>query len=104
MRQPTKTDYTIEMRDGVVEVIFNPTDSHFQWRYYLRDLVSHTLVNEWHGKTGDTGDYSPRDVVDMAYRLAADHVDKHGQKDPTLTAAAALWSHDTGRGERQARI
>jgi hypothetical protein len=69
MKQPTKTDFHVEVDDAVIRIFFRPTESHYDY-YLLADggLSRAPIIR--HAKTGDTGNYAESDIEEMAYELA----------------------------------
>jgi hypothetical protein len=69
MKQPTISDFDVEVDDAVVRVFFRPTESHYDY-YLLADggLSRAPIIR--HAKTGDTGDYAKIDIEAMAFELA----------------------------------
>jgi hypothetical protein len=71
MTHPREVDYRIKRRGDVLEMIFIATDSHYEFRYSNGRL---SRGQETHrGQAGDTDDYSPTEVGDMARDLALRH-------------------------------
>ena len=54
MKQPTKTDFHVEVDDAVIRIFFRPTESHYNY-YLLADggLSRAPIIRR--AKTGDTG-------------------------------------------------
>lgn len=85
MKHPVKSDFDTSVTEAGATVIFKPTNSIYSY-YRLADTddiarlgpVSPGYVQHA-GPTGDTGDYAPNEVQDMALRIASD-------------AATAIWS------------
>ena len=69
MKQPTKTDFDVEVDDAVVHVVFRPTESYYDY-YLLADggLSLPPIIR--HAKTGDTGDYVSSEVRTIADQVA----------------------------------
>jgi hypothetical protein len=78
MRQPTNTDFDVQVSDGGVVVTFKPTNSIITYNLLVdpEDIRRFgPLSNVPHvrhaGPTGDFGDYPSSEVLAMAHRLAA---------------------------------
>jgi hypothetical protein len=80
MKQPTKDDFTVDVLESGITVLFEPTQSHYTF-YRLADPddikrfgpVSPEPDNIRHaGPSGDTGDYRSDEVQGMAHSLASD--------------------------------
>ena len=77
MKQPIEADFDVQIREGHVEVIFRPTESHISFGILVdsKDIARlgrlSRSANVGHAKTGDTGDYSASDVEAVAFRLAS---------------------------------
>ena len=85
MKHPVESDFDTSVTEAGVTVIFKPTNSTYSF-YRLADTddiarlgpVSPGYVQHA-GPTGDTRDYAPNEVQDMALRIASE-------------AATAIWS------------
>jgi hypothetical protein len=85
MKHPVKSDFETYVSEGGVIVTFKPTNSIYSFNR-LADTddvarlgpVSPSRVRHA-GPSGDTKDYAPDEVQDMAQRIAAE-------------AAASVWS------------
>lgn len=73
---PSEIDYDIEVLDGLVRAYFKPTESEFVFPLLAdpHDIAKYGPISDVptvrHAKTGDTGDYDPKEVAEMAFRLA----------------------------------
>jgi hypothetical protein len=81
MREPTSSDFDIQVGEAGITVRFKPTDSIFS--YYLLadpdDIRRHGPISpqsKRHGNTGDTGDYSEEEVEALAFRLAQEAAER----------------------------
>jgi hypothetical protein len=80
MKRPQESDFKIESRDSGVEVIFIPTESHYNFSLLAdEERAKHgpfsSYVKVRHsGPTGDTGDYIEKEVTEIAHLLAERHV------------------------------
>jgi hypothetical protein len=76
MKQPTPSDFTVEVKEAYVSVIFRPIDGHYNFGRLAdpEDIARYGPLsrspNVSHGKGGDTGDYPSDEVGRMAYTLA----------------------------------
>jgi hypothetical protein len=76
MKHPTPSDFIVNVEESNVSVIFKPSDSHYSFGRLAdpEDIARHgplsTSPNARHAKTGDTGDYPPEEVAQMAHSLA----------------------------------
>jgi hypothetical protein len=76
MKHPTPSDFTVDVSEAHVSVVFKPTDSYYSFgrladpddiaRY--GPLSRSSIVR--HGASGDTGDYPPDEVAELALTLA----------------------------------
>jgi hypothetical protein len=81
MKQPVKEDFTVDVQEGGVTVLFKPTWSSYTY-YRLADPddikrfgpLSPVPDNIRHAGSGDTGDYWSDQVQKMAYSLASNAV------------------------------
>jgi hypothetical protein len=77
VKQPMEADFDVQVREGHVEVIFRPTESHMSFGILVdpKDIARlgrlSRSANIRHAKTGDTGDYSASEVEAVAFRLAS---------------------------------
>ena len=77
VKQPIEADFDVQVREGHVEVIFRPTESHISFGILVdpKDIARlgrlSRSANVRHAKTGDTGDYSASEVEAVAFRLAS---------------------------------
>ena len=85
MKHPVESDFDTTVTDAGVSVTFKPTHSIYSF-YRLADtddIARLGAVSPGHvrhaGPTGDTGNYVPNEVQDMALRIASE-------------AATAIWS------------
>ena len=76
MKHPTPSDFTVDVQESHVNVIFKPSDSHYSFGRLAdpEDIARHGPLslspNARHTKTGDTGDYPSEEVAHMAHSLA----------------------------------
>jgi hypothetical protein len=76
MKDPTPSDFIVNVEESHVSVIFKSSDSHYSFGRLAdpEDIVRHGPLsqspNVRHAKTGDTGDYPPEEVAQMAHSLA----------------------------------
>ena len=90
MKHPVESDFDTSVTEAGVTVTFKPTNSIYGF-YRLADTddiarlgpVSPARVRHA-GPSGDTRDYAPDEVQDMAQRIA--------------TAAASVWSVQNAEG------
>jgi hypothetical protein len=82
MKQPAEDDFTVDVLESSVIVLFEPTQSYFTF-YRLadpRDIKQFGPVSpepdgiRHAGLSGDTGDYHSDEVQAMAHALASDAV------------------------------
>jgi hypothetical protein len=85
MKHPVESDFDTSVTEAGVTVTFKPTNSIYSF-YRLADtgdIARLGPVSPGHvrhaGPTGDTGDYVPNEVQDVAQRIASE-------------AATAIWS------------
>jgi hypothetical protein len=76
MKHPTPSDFTVEVSEAHVSVVFKPTDSDYSFGRLADpdDIARYGPLsrspNVRHGATGDTGDYPPDEVAELALTLA----------------------------------
>jgi hypothetical protein len=76
MKQPTPSDFIVEVKESSVSVIFKPSNSDYAFHRLAdaEDIARHGPLsrspNVRHGDTGDTGDYPSEEVAQMAHSLA----------------------------------
>jgi hypothetical protein len=76
MKHPTPSDFTVEVSEADVSVVFRPSDSHYSFARLAdpEDIARYGPLSRSpsvrHGKTGDTGDYPPDEVAERALTLA----------------------------------
>src|SRR5436305_15236501 len=76
MKQPTPSDFIGNVQDYSVSVIFKPSNSEYNFVRLAdaADIARYGPLsqspNMRHGNTGDTGDYPPEEVAQMAHSLA----------------------------------
>ena len=76
MKQPTPSDFIVEVKGSSVNVIFKPSNSDYTFHRLAdaEDIARHGPLsrspNVRHGDTGDTGDYPSSEVRAMADELA----------------------------------
>jgi hypothetical protein len=77
MKRPESTDFEVKVFDAGADVIFKPTSSYY-WFSRLADSddiarYGHLSLNanvRHSGRTGDTDDYDPSEVLAEARRVA----------------------------------
>jgi hypothetical protein len=76
MKQPTPSDFIVNVKESSVSVIFKPSNSDYNFDRLTdpEDIARYGPLsqspNVRHGNTGDTGDYPPEEVAQMAHSLA----------------------------------
>jgi hypothetical protein len=74
MKHPTPSDFIVDVQESHVSVIFEPSHSHSFGRLADPEDIARfgplSSPNVRHGNTGDTGDYPPEEVAQMAHSLA----------------------------------
>jgi hypothetical protein len=76
MKQPTPSDFIVNVQESFVSVIFKPSNSEYNFGRLAdpADIARYGALsqspNVRHGNTGDTGDYPPEEVAQMAHSLA----------------------------------
>jgi hypothetical protein len=76
MKQPTPSDFIVKVKESSVSVLFKPSNSDYSFDRLAdsEDIARYGPLsqspNVGHGDTGDTGDYSPEEVAQMAHSLA----------------------------------
>jgi hypothetical protein len=76
MKHPTPSDFIVDVQESHVSVLFKPSDSHYSFGRLAdpEDIARYGPLlqspNVRHGNTGDTGDYPPDEVAQMAHSLA----------------------------------
>jgi hypothetical protein len=75
MKHPTPSDFIVDVQESHVSVIFKPSDSHYSFARLAdpEDIARFgplSSPNVRHGNTGDTGDYPPDEVAQIAHSLA----------------------------------
>jgi hypothetical protein len=76
MKQPTASDFIVKVKESSVSVIFKPTNSDYSFDRLAdpKDIARYGPLsrspNVGYGDTGDTGDYPPKEVAQMAHSLA----------------------------------
>jgi hypothetical protein len=76
MKHPTPSDFIVDVQESHVSVLFKPSDSHYSFGRLAdpEDIARYGPLsqspNVRHGNTGDTGDYPPEEVAQMAHSLA----------------------------------
>jgi hypothetical protein len=72
-----EADFDVQVLEGHVVVIFRPTESHYSFGILVdpKDIARLGRLSRSpsvrHAETGDTGDYSLREVEAMAFQLAS---------------------------------
>jgi hypothetical protein len=76
MKQPTPSDFIVNVQENSVSVMFKPSNSEYNFGRLAdpADIARYGPLsqspNVRHGNTGDTGDYPPEEVAQMAHSLA----------------------------------
>ena len=76
MKQPTPSDFIVNVKESSVSVTFKPSDSDYNFGRLAdpEDIARHGPLsqspNVRHAKTGDTDVYPPEEVAQMAHSLA----------------------------------
>jgi hypothetical protein len=76
MKNPTPSDFIVNVEESHVSVIFKPSDSHYSFGRLADpdDIARHGPLsrspNARHAMTGDTGEYPSEEVARMAHSLA----------------------------------
>jgi hypothetical protein len=76
MKHPTPSDFAVDVSEAHVSVAFRPSDSHYSFGRLADpdDIARHGPLSRSpsvrHGPTGDTGDYPPDEVAELAHTLA----------------------------------
>jgi len=76
MKQPTPSDFIVNVKESSVSVIFKTSNSDYNFVRLADpgDIARYGPLsqspNVRHGNTGDTGDYPPEEVAQMAHSLA----------------------------------
>jgi hypothetical protein len=77
MKHPTPSDFTVDLSEARVSVVFKPSDSHYSFGRLADpdDIARYGPLSRSpsvrHGATGDTGDYPPVPAICRAKRPAA---------------------------------
>jgi hypothetical protein len=76
MKQPTPSDFIVNVKEGSVSVIFKPSNSDHNFGRLAdpEDIARYGPLsrspNVRHRNTGDISDYPPEEVAQMAHSLA----------------------------------
>jgi hypothetical protein len=76
MKHPTPSDFTVDVSEAHVSVVFKPSESHYSFGRLADpdDIARYGPLSRSpsvrHGATGDTGDYRPDEVEALAHTLA----------------------------------
>lgn len=76
MKTPDERDFAVTTKDGGVHVLFEPTESEYEFSFLAdpEDIARHGRLSQSvtvrHGRTGGTGEYPPAEVLKMAKSLA----------------------------------
>jgi hypothetical protein len=76
MRHPTPSDFTVDVSEAHVSVVFKPSESRYSFGRLADpdDIARYGPLSRSpsvrHGATGDTGDYPPDEVEALAHTLA----------------------------------
>jgi hypothetical protein len=76
MKQPTPSDFIVNVKESSVSVIFKPTNSDYTFGRLAdpEEIARYGPLsqspNVRHGNTGDSRDYPPEEVAQMAHSLA----------------------------------
>jgi len=76
MKHPIKDDFRVQNIGSGIEVTFQPTESHYSFslldssEWPKHGKISKDVKVRHAGIHGDTDQYSPQEVFEMAWRLA----------------------------------
>jgi hypothetical protein len=76
MKEPTPSDFIVNVKEGSVRVTFKPSNTEYDFGRLAdpQDIARYGPLsqppNVRYGNTGDTGDYPPEEVAQMAHSLA----------------------------------
>jgi hypothetical protein len=73
MKQPTPSDFIVNVKESSVSVTFKPSNSDYNFGRLAdpEDIARYgPLSQSPNVSTGDTGDYPPEEVAQMAHSLA----------------------------------
>ena len=83
MIRPTEDDFETHVLEAGVNVFFKPTKSHYTFirlsenKHVARSApLSRDASIRHAGPSGDTGEYDPAQVLEMAYQVAAKAADQ----------------------------
>ena len=83
----TETDFEMQVLEAGVNVFFKPTKSHYTFLRLSNDKhvarsapLAHDATIRHAGPSGDTGEYDPAQVFEMAYQLASMVAKRRGQR------------------------
>ena len=83
----TETDFEMQVLEAGVNVFFKPTKSHYTFLRLSNDKhvarsapLSRDATVRHAGPSGDTGEYDPAQVFEMAYQLASMVAKRRGQR------------------------
>ena len=87
MKPITETDFEMQGLEAGVNVFFKPTQSHYTFVRLSDDKrvarsapLSRDTTVRHAGPSGDTGEYDPAQVFEMAYQLASMVAKQRGQR------------------------
>jgi hypothetical protein len=87
MRPVTETDFETQVLEAGVNVFFKPTQSHYSFLRLSNDKhlarsapLSRDATVRHAGLSGDTGEYDPAQVFEMAYQLASMVAKRRGHR------------------------
>ena len=73
MKQPTPSDFIVNVKESSVSVIFKPSNSDYNFGRLAdpKDIARYgPLSQSPNVRHGNTGDYPPEEVAQMAHSLA----------------------------------
>jgi hypothetical protein len=76
MKHPNPSDFIVKVKESSVRVIFEPSNSEYNFGRLAdpEDIARYGPLsqspNVRHGNTGDSRDYPPEEVAQMAHSLA----------------------------------
>jgi hypothetical protein len=89
MKQPTPSDFIVNVEESNVSVIFRPTDSDYSFDRLTdpEDMARYGPLspspNVRHGKIGDTGDYPAEEGAQMAHSLVVKAITLRNRRERT---------------------
>jgi hypothetical protein len=86
MIRPTETDFETQVLEAGVNVFFKPTKSHYTFIRLSADKsiarsapLSRDASVRHAPLSGDTGEYDPVEVLEMAYQVASEAIKRRDQ-------------------------